>query len=176
MSDSDMVMAFESDSPHDEDVSPAQVENKFDYAQVFEALEHADAAPGLEVASNVFARCAKKHFRRGLESEIVGKRTVKLVMPEDLAVSHRLWVTSNQVVLSRNPRHLTSNALDLEVLVNSASECVLRVADDHDRIHLVGALSTKVLEIGTGLYSFSIKQKWFSNASPPKSLEEQIDG
>jgi len=149
-----LVTAFDSDSPPPSDVSPESLANKFDFEQVFVAIQH-----DTEVASNVFARCAKKLFR-GL---LTGAAGVRLTMPDDAGLP--MWMAHTSFTWCRrdNDWERPLLASHLENLVERHAEHLLNLRDGNATIELVGPLLTKVSEVSEGVFTFSVKQKWALN-------------
>lgn len=145
------ISAFDSDSPQAE-----AGEQKFDYAQVFAALEHS-----LEVAETAFCRCAKRQFR-----DLVGDGQ-RMVMPED-DTQLPVWVAWASVTLdfgdywdetgleARNEDY----AGKLKDVVELAAANVQAIRKDKDEVFLIGPLVTKIAKVGAASITFSVKQRW----------------
>ena len=151
-----VLTGFESDSP-----SVKEDDREYDYVMVFSALPHS-----LEVASNVFSRCAKRHFRSVLASE------VKLVMTaeasEELKV-HLLFYSEGGVVLpiaDASHEHLAKELRNLVGAVADSMETQYsqRIGYGDSKLALVGSLFTRIQQVGEGLYSFVVKQRWSIHA------------
>ena len=143
---------FDSDSPQEE-----TSEQKFDYAQVFAALEHS-----LEVAETAFCRCAKRQFR-----DLVGYGQ-RMMTPDDGVIKLPVWYTWSSVTLDF-ANHWDETGIDarnedyasmLKDIVELAASNVQAIRKNKDEVFLVGPLITKVVEVGAAQYSFSIKQRW----------------
>lgn len=145
-----VVTTFDSDSPPPRG-DQEELSDKFEFAQVFEALRHSR-----EVAENVFARCAKKLFRGRLASSV----RIKLAMPDE-ETKFPIWVTSAQITVAvRGAYDEPMWASYLENLVEESAVGILRLRDENETVRLIGPLSTRIQEVGVPVYTFSIKQKW----------------
>jgi hypothetical protein len=140
------VTSFESGTPEQELAQGAA--GKFDYGQVEAALKN-----NFTVAENVFARCAKHHFRKRL-----GDR-VQLHDPETTLLSP-IWSVGASVTLSFVGKLDTSK---LEELTETLVVAVLKVRDG-EKLLLVDPFSTKIIQVGTNLFTFTVKQMWSFDA------------
>jgi len=144
-----VVTTFESD-PLDE-AAAEKTEDKYDFSQVFEALQHSK-----EVAENVFARCSKRSFRKLLTES----GEVKMLLPGD-STALPVWVVMSSVTLN-----LAENWTDtlwpklLDDMIRELAGMVVRLRKDKPTVRLIGPLSTKVAEVGQGVFTFSAKQQW----------------
>jgi len=141
-----VVTSFESGPLNEEQAE--KVEEKFDYSQVAVALKN-----DRTVAENVFARCAKHHFKK-----LMGDG-VKLSDPQDSTPSP-VWVSGVSVMLYFNGS--TLDHLRLEELADSLAVSILRIRGEKE-ISLIEPLNTKILEVGPQVFTFSLKQKWGLN-------------
>lgn len=133
------VTSFESSTPEQELAEAA--EEKFDYSQVASALKHDQS-----VAENVYARCAKHHFRKR-----VGDGT-QLAKEAPLPI----WVATASVTL------IFDGQLDpyiLEALTEALAASIQDTRKER-KVVLVDALHTKISEVGAKTFTFSLKQKW----------------
>jgi len=152
-----VLTAFDSDSPQTDTKETKNLEQKYDYVQVFEALVH-----NREVAENVFARCAKRHFRSEIANDL------KLVMPEDAGELSPVWVVDSRVLLPvvQSDTEAATAAMfivlaeELKNLVTVLAQDVVVRRRENTSTTLIGPLTTKVSEVGENLFSFSVKQKW----------------
>lgn len=136
-----LVTNFESGASEDE--LSNDPESKFSFDLVVDALSHS-----LEIAENVFARCAKRKFKA------LVKAPFKYVLPgED--IGEDFWSATVSVTMSESAVSVPS----LESLVETMS-CLIPNKGDDIPILLIGALSTKISEVGGGKLSFSLKQRW----------------
>ena len=161
-----VLTAFDSESPQSDSDEARKLEQKYDYVQVFEALIH-----NQEVAENVFARCAKKHFRSLLDED----NGLKLVMPEDAKDLSPVWMTDSRIILAtatETENEASKAALfiiladELKTLVSLLAEGVKAQKARRENVSLamIGPLSTKISEVGEGLHSFTVKQRWSVHA------------
>ena len=149
-----VITGFDSDSP-----SVKEDDRENDYVMVFTALPHS-----LEVANNVFARCAKRQFRAGIASD------VKLVMPDeanDILGGSPLFYSEGGVALpvTTDVEKHEQLAKELRGLTGAVTDAVetqysLKVGYTDPKLALVGPLFTLIRQVGESLYSFVVKQRW----------------
>lgn len=149
-----VITGFESDSP-----SVKEDDREYDYVMVFTALPHS-----MEVASNVFARCAKRHFRSVISSE------TKMVMAnevDELLRACPLFYVEGGIALpvtDDKSKH-EGLATELSGLVGALADTMetqysARVGFKDPSLALVGPLFTQIRQVGEGLFSFVVKQRW----------------
>jgi hypothetical protein len=137
------AITFESNTP--EQALAEGAAGKFDYGQVEGALRN-----DFMVAENVFARCAKHHFR-----QLLGDK-VRLEEPgHDIPSPH--WVVSTSVVLYLDEGKLDAKQLEETTKALAAGITQLR---GEKTIRLLGALNVKLLQVGVHLFKFALQQKW----------------
>jgi len=144
------VTGFESATPEQE--LAQNVGGKFDYSQVESALKA--FFHDRTVAENVFARCAKHHFKQCLGDK------VRLDSPELPRSVCPFWVASMSVVLYFDSKLDTPK---LEELTESLATLILKVRKGQD-ILLVDSLSTRIMEVSSKMFKFSLQQKWVLDA------------
>jgi len=137
-----VVTAFESSTPEQELAKTS--EEKFDYSQVDGALRN-----DRTVAENVFARCAKHHFKK-----LVGD-SVKMLTAED-PTPKPMWFASVSVILFYDGVLPTQS---LGELVEALAASVLKIRGEQE-IVLVEPLGTSISEVSPKTFKFSLKQKW----------------
>jgi hypothetical protein len=131
--------------PDSETSSDMSVE---EYGQIFQALVHS-----LEVAENVFARVAKKAFRRKVGD-------IKFRESKDARGMIPMWVTESSVVLVRPPPKENQDWLfALDNLVDSLAQHLKSSTNDRPHV-LVDSLSVRIQHVGEEIFRFIIKQKW----------------
>jgi hypothetical protein len=160
-----VLTGFDSDSPR-----VKEDDREYDYEMVFAALVH-----NREVAKNVFARCAKRHFRSMFSDDT----PLKLMMPDEVEevldgnfapVFHAgLGVT---FPVGTDDTKYPSMAKELMGLVSTLADSIKArnarvsrlgrgpVVFDHSQFAMIGPLSTMIKEVGKCLYSFTVKQRW----------------
>jgi len=148
-----VLTAFDSDDPQIEPEEAEKIEKKHDYVQVFEALVHS-----LEVANTVFARCAKKHFRQSVNEY----QNIHLVVAADAADLTPIWVTDSRVLLSVSfdEKKFEEQGWAIRDLVDELARVVISTGKEKEHLDLIDPLTTKIAEVGDGMYSFSVKQRW----------------
>lgn len=146
-----VVTTFDSSSPREETGEAEKVEQQHDFVQVLEALVHSH-----EVGENVFARCAKRAFRALLDDGI------RLRMPGEVQDHWPIWVLSSSITLpiSSDDDIDSTASFVLKDLVEQSAQFVNRIRRDKKSLLLIGALSTKIVEVGPKVYTFSVKQRW----------------
>jgi hypothetical protein len=144
------VTDFESSSVQKKDAS--KIEQMFDYSQVEAALKLPDRG-SVETA---FARCAKHHFKARVGDNI----KTKMLMPEE--AKYPVWHSQVAVTVDLAEAHagyVNQFPLWLGSLTEALISSVLS-SGYGNALCLVGALTTYVTEVGPGLFSFGLKQKW----------------
>ena len=145
-----IVVDFDSSSPPAE--GEAALQQSFDYQQVFEALAHSQ-----EVATNVFARCAKRHFR---------KIVVDALLKTSAEFSKRpLWLLAASVTIDLPKAedmadHAEALSALLKELVDEFGQSVERMRKDRSNLVLVDALTSHLLSVGPATIKFEVKQRW----------------
>ena len=139
------VDAFESSAPEQKLAEDAQA--KFDYSQLSEAFVHVDVG-GLEMVENIYARCAKHHFRKLMLGRAV-------IHDEEGPELDLIYVTGMDLVMKSREVQLDriyelTEALAYSLTHLSRGQMVL----------LDGALSSRVIKVGSGIYKFALKQRW----------------
>jgi hypothetical protein len=119
-----------------------------EYGQIFQALVHS-----LEVAENVFARVAKKAFKRRVgDARFREAKDARGMIPT--------WTTESSVVLIRPPPRDHENWLHaLDDLVEGVSWHLMYSVRERPFV-LVDPLSVRIQHVGEDLFRFVIKQKW----------------
>jgi hypothetical protein len=137
------VIEFDSSTPEQKLAEGATW--KLDYGQIEGALQGS-----LEIAENVFARCAKHHFRKLLGDKV---RLGEL----DASIPSPYWVMGTSVILLLDNGKLDTN--QLEVTTQALATAVLQLRGEKP-IRLLGALNPKISQVGVGLLKFSLQQRW----------------
>lgn len=138
-----VVTSFgESEHPEVEDADVSE------YAQIFQALVHS-----LEVAENVFARVAKKAFKRRVgDARYREGKDARGMIP--------MWVSESSVVLVRPPQRDHEDWLRaLDDLVEGIAYHLISTVNDRPFV-LVDPLSVSIKHVGEEIFRFGIKQKW----------------
>lgn len=147
-----IVVDFDSESPQAE--GEAELKKSFDYVRIFDALVHSQ-----EIATTVFARCAKKHFRKIVDD-------VRLKTSSDSDVPFPLWFTSASVALEvgDNREVVKAQAAGMasliEELVEELAGMVKRLRKDRKNMVLINALVCHLTEVGPFTFKFEVKQRW----------------
>lgn len=141
-----VVTSFESGLLEETQQDSEPSDGRFDFEHIERALKI-----DLVTAENVFARCAKHHFRKLLGD------TARMCSADETMPSP-LWVTGSDVVvdLVRSEKRLSELLSDcINVLATGMS-----APSRSGQIALIGALNTKILKVGPNLVSFKLRQKW----------------